>query len=230
MVDAFAAGQLGTFSLGFPSYQNIWDKAASVNPSIKVRTLVPFAAAGGKGVYYITNGTQPSVVALKKASPDRIKELLRVVNFLAAPFGTTEQLLLGYGVEGTEFTFDPNGTPIVTDRGMQDLNVPFAVQGNRALGGAPPFLFHARSTEFTQVVHKDEEDAAPLILADPTQGLFSNTDATKGAALRQMVTERIQAILLGRAPMSDYDQLVSDWRSQGGDQIRAEYQQSLEAA
>ena len=113
----FRRGQLGTFTLGFPSYQNIWDQSASINPSIKVRTLLPFGADGGKGVYYTTNGTQPSVVAIKKASPDRIKELLRVLNFLAAPFGTTEQLLLGYGVEGTDFTFDANGTPAVTDRG-----------------------------------------------------------------------------------------------------------------
>jgi putative aldouronate transport system substrate-binding protein len=154
--------------------------------------------------------------------------LLRVLNFLAAPFGTTEQLLVGYGVESTDFTFNANGSPLLTDKGMQDLNAPFTVQGNRALGGAPPFLFHTRSTEFRQVVHKDEEDAAPLLLLDPTQGVFSNTDATKGAILRQMITDRIQDILLGRAPISDYDQLVADWRSQGGEQIRTEYQQALE--
>lgn len=229
MVGAFASGQLGTFTLGFPSYQSIWDQSATLNPSIKVRTLLPFGADGGKGVYYTTNGTQPGVVAIKKASPERIKELLRVLNFLAAPFGTTEQLLLGYGVEGTDFTFDGNGTPVVTDKGAQELNAPFAVPGNRALGGAPPFLFHARSHDFTRVVHKDEEDAAPILLLDPIQGLYSNTDSTKGAVLRQMIAERIQAILMGRAPMSDYDQLVADWRSQGGDQIRAEYEQALQA-
>ena len=77
-------------------------------------------------------------------------------------------------------------------------------------------------------MHKDEEDAAPIILADPTQGLYSPTDATQGAVLRQLISDRIQAILAGRAPMSDYDQLVADWRSQGGDQIRNEYQQALE--
>jgi putative aldouronate transport system substrate-binding protein len=229
MVGAFAAAQLGTFTLGFPSYQNIWDRTAEISPSVKVRTLLPFGADGGKGVFYTTNGTQPSVVAIKKASPDRIKELLRVLNFLAAPFGTTEQLLVGYGVEGADFAFDANGTPIVTEQGTQDLNAPFAAQGNRALGGAPPFLFHARSTDFVRVVHKDEEDVSPILLLDPTQGLFSNTDATRGAVLRLMITDRLQAILMGRAPMSDYDQLIADWRSQGGDQIRAEYQQALEA-
>ncbi|GAC1329676.1 MAG: extracellular solute-binding protein [Chloroflexota bacterium] len=228
MVDAFAAGQLATFTLGFPSYQNIWDKAAVVNPSTQVRTLLPFGADGGNGAFYTTNGTQPSVVALKKASPDRIKELLRVLNFLAAPFGTTEHLLLGYGVEGTDFRFDGNGAPIVTEKGQQDLNAPFSGPGGRALGGAPPFLFHPRSTAFTDVVHADEESATPILLLDPTQGRFSTTDASKGAILRQMITDRIQAILVGQAPMSDYDQLVADWRSQGGDQIRAEYLHALD--
>ena len=69
---------------------------------------------------------------------------------------------------------------------------------------------------------------SPILLLDPVQGLYSNTDSTKGAVLRQMITDRTQAILMGHAPMSDYDQLIADWRSQGGDQIRAEYQQALE--
>ena len=46
--------------------------------------------------------------------------------------------------------FDTTGTPVVTDTGMQDLNAPFTVQGNRAPGGAPPFLFHPRSTDPTR--------------------------------------------------------------------------------
>jgi putative aldouronate transport system substrate-binding protein len=36
-------------------------------------------------------------------------------------------------------------------------------------------------------------------------------------------------IVTGRAPLSDFDQVVSDWRSAGGEQMRAEYQQAYAA-
>ena len=34
----------------------------------------------------------------------------------------------------------------------------------------------------------------------------------------------------GRAPVSSFDQLIRDWKSQGGDQIRAEFEQAIAAA
>jgi hypothetical protein len=34
----------------------------------------------------------------------------------------------------------------------------------------------------------------------------------------------------GRRPTADFDQLVTDWRNGGGDQIRHEYEQALTAA
>ena len=37
-------------------------------------------------------------------------------------------------------------------------------------------------------------------------------------------------IILGRSELSTFDQLVRDWRSQGGDQIRSEFEQGLQAA
>jgi hypothetical protein len=36
--------------------------------------------------------------------------------------------------------------------------------------------------------------------------------------------------MTGRSPLSDFDALVKDWASQGGDQIRAQYQQALQNA
>jgi putative aldouronate transport system substrate-binding protein len=35
-------------------------------------------------------------------------------------------------------------------------------------------------------------------------------------------------MVVGNQPLSDLDQLISDWKKQGGDQARKEFQQSLE--
>jgi hypothetical protein len=38
------------------------------------------------------------------------------------------------------------------------------------------------------------------------------------------------AVILGRRPMSDYDQIVADWRTNGGDQMRKEFMTALAGA
>jgi putative aldouronate transport system substrate-binding protein len=42
-----------------------------------------------------------------------------------------------------------------------------------------------------------------------------------------MMNDGVAGIVTGRQPMSDWDQLVSDWRTKGGDQIRDEFQKAL---
>jgi hypothetical protein len=37
-------------------------------------------------------------------------------------------------------------------------------------------------------------------------------------------------MVVGRRPMSDYDQVVNDWQNNGGETIRKEYTQSIAAA
>lgn len=45
-----------------------------------------------------------------------------------------------------------------------------------------------------------------------------------------MVSDQLLAIITGRSPLSDFDPLVKNWASQGGDQIGSEYQQALQNA
>ncbi len=40
----------------------------------------------------------------------------------------------------------------------------------------------------------------------------------------------IRDVILSRRPMTDYDQLVSDWKTSAGDQVRKEYTDAMAAA
>jgi hypothetical protein len=44
------------------------------------------------------------------------------------------------------------------------------------------------------------------------------------------MNDNLSAVLLGRRPMTDFDQIVSDWRANGGDQMRQEFTAALAAA
>jgi putative aldouronate transport system substrate-binding protein len=75
-----------------------------------------------------------------------------------------------------------------------------------------------------------EQRLIPLGIADPTLGFYSPRQGSRGATVRQTMLEGVRDIIAARRPMSDYDTLVKEWASAGGDQIRQEYQQAIAAA
>ena len=65
---------------------------------------------------------------------------------------------------------------------------------------------------------------------DPTLGYYSATNGTKRIPLEKAFTDGLVDIISGRRPMADYDQLVKDWQTGGGDQIRKELMEAIAAA
>ncbi len=169
------------------------------------------------------NAAHLGATAIKKGSPDRVRELLRVLNYLAAPFGSQEDLLLSYGVEGPDYTLDANGNPVLTERGNPDANyLPFKYVAQR-----PSVLYLPDIPDYTRTLVDAEKQLVPIGINDPTAGFVSTTAVRSGALVTQTFFDGVREIVAGRRPFADYDQLVSDWRTNGGDVIRKEFQDAL---
>jgi putative aldouronate transport system substrate-binding protein len=206
------------------AYQTAWERA-NADPTAKPRAVLPFNKDGtGRAGQYIGLGSS-GTIALKKASPDRIKELLGILNYVCAPMGTTEALLMQYGVEGTDFTRDANGNPVLTDQGKSDTVVPW-----KNIGGPPEFLFSSTSSDFVPYTYQAQKEHFAVTVSNPIAGLYSPTDGSKGIVLRTAFLDGLSDILFGRAPISGYDDLVQQWRAKGGDTIRAEYEKAFQQA
>jgi putative aldouronate transport system substrate-binding protein len=73
----------------------------------------------------------------------------------------------------------------------------------------------------------------PIGGADKVNVIFSETYAStptmidKWANLKKMEDETFLKIILGTAPIDDWDQFVADWKAQGGDEITAEVQAAV---
>ncbi len=67
-------------------------------------------------------------------------------------------------------------------------------------------------------------------VTDPTFNLYSPTAAAKKAELQQLYFDRKVAIGSGREPLSALDDWIRDWRNQGGDEIRREYEAAYRQA
>jgi putative aldouronate transport system substrate-binding protein len=207
------------------AYQTAWERANTADPNFKPRAVLPFNKEGtGRAAQFVGLGST-GTVALKKASPERIKELLGVLNYLAAPVGTTEALLLQYGVEGPDFTRDGNGNPAPTPQGLVDTVVPW-----KNVGGPPDYLFSASSSDYVPVTYQAQKEHFASTVPNGTVGLYSPTDGSKGITLRTTFIDKLNDILFGRQPVSSYDDLVKEWRANGGDTIRGEYEKAFQAA
>jgi putative aldouronate transport system substrate-binding protein len=220
---ALSSGKAVMGPLTTAFYPQLQKTGAAQNQSFRGYPL--FSADGGKPVYYFGTGSV-GLTAVKKGSPERVQELLNVLNWLAAPFGSQEDRLLQYGVAGTDYKLDEKGNPVATDRGLPDAGyVPW-----RYLGSRPYVLYDPTVPNYAQSAQADEKDVAPYGIPNATNGLYSPTATSTGVTLAQKVDDGVSEIIKGQRPVSDLDQLVKDWVSTGGDKIRSEFQQALDGA
>ena len=196
------------------------------NKDFELGLLPQYSRTGGELAPWWFGSGFFSVNAFKKTDdPERTKMLLRVCNYLAAPFGTEEYLFRLYGKEGREHTVDKNGSPVYTSKGVTNTSVPV-----RYLADAPPVVFQPGRPDDAKTQHDYQSLEIPTAIADPTRGLFSNTNATKNATIDKAFNDSINEIIQGRQPESGLDDLISKWKSGGGDTIRSEYEEQLQAA
>jgi len=152
--------------------------------------------------------------------------LLRVLNYLAAPFGSKEDLLLSYGAEGPDYALDDRGNPVLTERGNPDANyLPFKYIAQRQ-----SVLYLPDIPDYTKELVAAEKLLLPLGINDPTVGFVSPFAVRQGAVVNQSFNDGIRDIIAGRRQFSEYDQLVNEWKTNGGDQMRKEYQDAISAA
>jgi len=224
--DDFMAGRF-VFAPGvWGQYVQLWDIEAVRLPNARIYPMHPFAADGGKPYYQAGSGQFGVAYMKQQSSPDRIKMLLRVANFFAAPFGSTEWLLNYFGVKDTDFKFNADGAPVQTDQGRSELTAVW-----RYISSPAYALFSAnRSQDFAQLNHDVEQAMIDVMDVDPTLGLYSATAAAQGQLASDAFYSGVSDIIQGRRPVGDLDGLVSDWKSKVGDKIRGEFQDAIAAA
>lgn len=222
---AWYAGKNILWQNAYSSFQLAWDRAKvqSHDPDFRPRIVTPFAFDGGHAVHLLGN-TSDSLTVFRKASDDRIRELLGIVNFMVAPFGSREYLLLNYGVEDRDFTFDASGNPVLNQTGITEVTT-FPIW---KMSAPPPVLFDPNDAGYAKVASAATARALAIGVASPVVGLFSKTASQKAALLNQPLTDGLYNIMFGRDSVASLDNLVKQWRANGGDAIRSELEQELQ--
>lgn len=173
--NAFKAGKGSFVYDGFPAYPGYVKDMTRLDAKADPRAFVPMPPAGGKANTWSDN-ILFAYTLVKKGDEARVKELLAVANFFAAPFGSTENLLLGYGVEGVDFTRDAAGNPNKTAKGETELTVPW-----KYIAGPPDVLYNAGSPAYVDKAHADLTQLIAMAVEDPTASLISPPTTSRAA-------------------------------------------------
>lgn len=222
---ALISGQsvLGSHNMNF--YNSLWRRGLQQGNPFVPRTMPAFSADGSSKPVFWYGTRMVATVAIKKASQERVQELLAILNWLASPFGSQEDELLSFGLKDTDYSLDDKGNPVVNDRGVNEaVDIPW-----RYLSQRPFVIYQPDLPNYTNVFSQDEASLDPYGIEDPTLGLYSPTKAVKGAQLSMAMGDVLNDVVAGRRPLGDYDTAVKDYLANGGEQIRTELLQALAA-
>ena len=196
---------------------------AGINPKFDPQALAPISHDGSSDPVVYMDFLSKQFVVLKKASGDKIKQILRLANFLAAPLGSDEELLLSSGVEGKTFTFDDHGQPQLM-KGFDNQGAPWGT-----IAAGPMEFFDAEVPATVVARYNGTKILSPALIKDPTATYYSATQASKGATLNQKLGDVCTSVIAGRSPMADFDKAVKAWKSGGGDKIKEELETAMGA-
>ncbi len=227
---AFLGGKIGIHSEGLGNFYSptiegtVYFKIHQADPTAVLTGLYPANVAGAKAVTRNTQGSFgfTAIPATVGKDTERVKELLRILDYLASPFGSEEWFFLQYGVEGVNYQMT-NGVPALTDRGIAERGDLTYVMAN------VPVLFFPRAPEAVAPAQKMALDIIKTGIDDPSWPLYSATNVAKAPELSQFGFDSITAIVTGRQPLSALDEVIKEWKSRGGDMIRQEFQDSMKA-
>jgi putative aldouronate transport system substrate-binding protein len=196
----------------------------TLNPNADVGVLVPFAAnTGGKANYWMSRGFLgftgiPSSVG---SNTDRVKELLHILDYLAAPTFSAEANFLTLGIDGWDNKAGPKGVKALTPTGTNEIgNLTNIVSG-------PVVYYYPSEPPLAPVAQDYTRRLLAIGVYNPVDGLMSPTAMKQQPTLDTLINDRVLRIVRGIDPLTALNDLIKQWMAQGGTQIAHEYTKAL---
>ncbi len=212
----------GTAAFDYDSFV-AWNQYYADNTAgeaFSVNTLDVPGFDGGQGAPWMGSALN-NITAFSKDSKHSVETLLKIANWMAAPFGTEEYLFRKYGVEGRHYAFV--GTdPVPTKTGVVETGIGLQYISDSALA-----LYWSGKPDVPRKQHAIQTKVAPRLVVDASYGLYSDTLSKKQTQLTKTMTDLENQIVQGKKPVSDWTAAVKTWRSSGGDTMRTELEKAF---
>ncbi len=208
-------------------------------------TGIPTGPNGKKGKH-TENNFKPEPFAFRKGA-ENIDKVFEITNWMIELTEDFERRFHGW--EGSNYEWQEGDTVAWTGIGWSAWAIgPIGTRGSgmadpRSIGNGIKY----RRDEWSKVAEDQRDAMMNLMLADPTgvqqvsdesrlfildtaadgmltafQSLPTPTMVEKSVDLQKLLDENILSIIIGEKPLSAFDDMVTQWKAQGGDQITAE--------
>jgi putative aldouronate transport system substrate-binding protein len=217
----FEGGKILIRQNGLGGWHESLQRQLPINPKYNPQAVTPFAHDGGTPIVWSGDPAGIFTFVKKGVGQDRVKELLGVLNYTAAPFGTEEYQLYTYGVEGKHYVKQASGAPKLTALGQKEVSQTYVF-----LGGRPTAITESEYPGYVQAMSAWQNTAAKLREKNLFEGIRVEQPA-KMAALAQPFDDALQDIYRGRKPVSELKTAVKQWQDNGGNEGRDFYAKVL---
>ena len=138
-----------------------------------------FGADGATPTHWTGGGAYALTMLKQTDDAAAIDRFLKVMNWLAAPFGSAESFIASYGAEGSDYTIE-DGVAILTEQGQREQDLGFGY-----IAGGPQILCNPQGAPGVDTaIYEWQESVIPLLTGNPAQHLYSATQNSKGALAR----------------------------------------------
>lgn len=220
-----AGGQIGIHLDGYSA----WGSLARFLPEggqDVIGSLSVNSFDGATPTYPVGAGSS-NFTAIKKADEGRVRELLAILNYLAAPFGSKEFLYRKYGTEGQQHT-SSGGNPILTQQGTDQIT-PVTEALDYHLVDGVKVAYEGSLTAITQAKYDFALANEPGYVRSAVNGLYSDTYSRQNGAFLKTMTDVQNGVITGRQPISALDDALKNWNAGDGATIKAEFAAAREA-
>ncbi|AEG45013.1 extracellular solute-binding protein [Isoptericola variabilis] len=218
----FESGQTLIANDGVGGWHEALGRQLGSNPDYDQQPFEPIAHDGGTPRLF--KGNPANIFSFIKKNEDKakIEEMLAVADFLASPFGTEEYQLINFGVEGVHYELDADNLPVATELAATELQPTYIF-----LVDPPVVNSKVQYPGFVEDFCTWMADAAQY-LEEPVFYGMQITEPSQFASLATPFPDLEKDIARGRKSMADLDEAVETWRSSGGEELRAFYQDILD--
>ena len=180
---------------------------------------IPAFAGGGQGSMWLSF---PSFgfSAISRHAADRVTTLLKVADYLAAPFGSAEYLTSKYGVEGPDYAVK-DGNIVATKSGSAGSQL-----GLKYLVDAPQVNFIPGNADAARTCDRLLRKLVPGAQANDAVYLYSRTAADRFAQSQTRFTALENDIVQGRKPVGAWRVEADAWWQRYGRQMSEELAQA----
>ncbi|MEN8651937.1 extracellular solute-binding protein [Streptomyces sp. 21So2-11] len=217
----FAGGKVMMYNADISDWYGKTAVQRVENKKFSMAAMDYFAHDGGKPTLYAAAPSNMWCFVNKKADADTVRDLLALANFSAAPYGSKEQRLRQFGVEGVHHTLEEG---VLTKNG----------KGNNEVFGTYEYI--ASPAAF--LTYPDQPDVVKgmtewqrrmgAFLEKPLFYGMQIQEPTRYTELNSQFEDLEKDIVRGRKKIGDMQRAVSDWKSGGGDKLRDWYRKLLD--